>query len=177
MLIGERSTGDSDILVQHDRWWVRELILTPEKLQFLWDEESKFRSLFSDLTRGDFDNYLAVYMDPNSIWVEVMDGPQTVGIICWMGMQTVIDVEAHITFFDRRPAEKLELCKKLARWFFEKNPQVHRMSASIPIIYHATIRLAEHIGFKREGLKRQSQLLGGKRIDEVLLGLLATEMD
>lgn len=176
MLSAERSTSLSDILIEHDRWRVRELVLTPEKLQFLWEEESKFRSLFSDLTKGDFENYMAVCTDPQSYWLEVIEGPQTVGLVYWTGMQAVIDVDVHVTFFDRKPAEKLDLCKTIARWFFEHNPQVHRMTATLPIIYHATIRLAEHIGFRREGLKRQSQLMGGKRIDEVILGLLATEI-
>lgn len=183
MLSPER-IATSDCILEFDRWKVVELELNLPKAKWLWDEMNKYRTLFSDLTRGDAGNFFDLINTPGSLWLEILEvskpGPdirqsQTVGIIYWTGLQNVIDADIHLIFFDRKPAEKVELCKEIGRWFFREFPGCVRVTATLPIIYHATIRLAERIGFKWEGCKRNSQLMGGKYVNEVILGLLYEE--
>lgn len=175
MLSTERSAEANCILV-HDRWEVRELALTLEKTKWLWDEMCRYRTLFSDFTRGDAGNFYDLVNSPGSLWLEILDGKRTIGLIYWTGLQNVIDADIHLIFFDRKPAEKAELCKAIGRWFFREFPGCIRVTATLPVIYHATIRLAERIGFRKEGCKRKSQLMGGKYVDEVILGLLFEEL-
>ena len=190
MLSSERGTEASCIL-EFDRWRVVEMQLTPEKLKWLWEEMNRYRTLFSDLTRGDVENFYDLITSPNSLWLEIYENGylpggnnsdinpywgKMIGIAYWTGMQNLMDADAHLIFFDRKPAEKADLCREIIRWFFDRNPEIHRMSATLPHIYHATIRLAKKIGFRIEGRKRQSQLMGGRRVDEVMLGLLASEV-
>lgn len=175
MLSSQRG-AEADCILEYDRWKVVELVLTLEKTKWLWDEMCRYRTLFSDFTRGDAGNFFDLVNSPNSLWLEVLEGDRTVGILYCTGLLNVIDPEVHIMFFDRKPAEKAALCKEICRWFFREFPGAVRMTATLPIIYHATIRLAERIGFKKEGQKRKSQLMGGKYVDEIILGLLYEEL-
>lgn len=175
VLSSQRGAAPACVLAW-DRWKVVELALTLEKTKWLWDEMSRYRTLFSDFTRGDAGNFYDVVNTPGSLWLEILDAGKTVGIIYWTGLLNVVDADIHLIFFDRKPAEKVELCKQIGRWFFKEFPGCVRVTATLPIIYHATIRLAERIGFKWEGCKRRSQLMGGKYVDEVILGLLYEEL-
>jgi hypothetical protein len=138
------------------------------------------------LTRGDAGNFYDLINTPGSLWLEILEvskpGPdmvktETVGIIYWTGLQNVIDADIHLIFFDRKLADKTELCKQIGVWFFKEFPGCIRITATLPEIYHGTIRLAERLGFKWEGTKRKSQLMGGKYVNEVILGLLFEEFN
>jgi hypothetical protein len=162
-------------VVEFGQWHAVEMLMTHEKIGWLWKEMQKYRTLFSDLTRGDIENFTNLILLPDSVWLEVMTPDnQLVGIIYWTGLWKVTNVDVHIMFFDRKPAEKVELCKEVARWFFAENPQCNEMTATLPIIYHATIRLAKKIGFVRKDYMYSSVQMGGKLVDEIVLGLLAT---
>lgn len=176
MLSVECSTDTRSVLIDFGRWRVVEINLTLDKLQWLWTEMQKYRTLFSDLTRGSFENFYNLILLQDSFWLEVIDeGDEVIGIVYWTDMKQMIDTSVHVMFFDRKPAEKIPLCREIAKWFFINFPQYHRMTATLPHIYHATIRLAGHVGFRREGRKRQSQIMGGKYVDEITMGLLASE--
>lgn len=160
-----------------DNWAVEEMVFTQEKVQWLWQEMSKYRTLFNDYTRGDVENFGRLLLTPDSYWLEVVDIQNciSVGVIYLMHIARIIDPEVHIIFFDRKLADKVDLCKEVARFLFNKFP-MHRMTAITPKIYHSTIRLAEKVGFKREGVMRESQYMGGKYVDEIVLGLLSSEV-
>lgn len=164
-------------LVEHGQWRAVEMHMTPDKIEWLWHGMTKYRTLFSDFTRGDIQNFYNLISLRDSFWIEVLDqNDKIIGVIYWTSMSQVIDADVHLIFFDRKPAEKLVLCKKVATWFFENNPQCNRMTATLPIIYSASVRLAQRIGFKREGRKRQSIMMRGKMEDELILGLLNKEI-
>ena len=97
-----------------------------------------------------------------------------VGIVWFGDMDQVVDCTAHMVFFDRQPAEKLELCRTLMQWMFDQFP-LHRITVTPPAIYHATIRLLEKLGFTKEGCKREAVLLGGKWNDQLIFGITRKE--
>lgn len=155
---------------------MRELGLYPQKLRFIWEQIQLFKALFSDMTRGDFDNFKRMILSKESFWMEVVDDKdRLVGIMYLTNTQWVIDADVHIIFFDRQLSEKAPLCKLVLQWVFENFPY-RRLSATIPAIYFATIRMAKKAGFKTEGIKRESQLIGNKWVNEELLGILRSEV-
>lgn len=165
------------LLVESGEWRAHEMVLTLEKTDWLWKQMKRYRSLFNDITRGSEENFAALIALEDSFWIEVVNQQdECVGIIYWTNMSKLIDADVHLMFFDRKPAEKVELCREVARWFFTNNPQINRMTATLPQIYYATIRLAGKIGFKCEGRKRESQMMSGKMQDEFIFGLLAKEI-
>lgn len=153
---------------------VYEMRLSLDKAKWLWEEMNKYRTLWNDFTRGDYESWANTLVSHDSFWVEIWD-ESLVGIIYWTDMFQISDCEMHGMFFDRDLASKVELCRQVAAWFFIRFPEVHRMTTSTPSIYHATIRLLRRVGFKEEGRKREMWLMNGKWVDQVISGLLASE--
>lgn len=162
-------------ILKVDRWTVRECELTPHKVDALWDQLQKYSTLFSDITKGDKSNFIRAITAPHTMWFEVVEYDVIIGIIWFGDLHQVTDCVAHMVFFDRQPAEKLEVCRAVVRWMFDNFP-LRRMSVTPPAIYHATVRLLEKIGFKREGCKRDAVLLGGKWNRQLLYGILRHEV-
>lgn len=167
-----------DYIVIVDNLGLKELYFNkPEKVTWLWGEMTKYRTLFNDYTRGSYENFVNLITLPDSYWMEVVDIPTgiSVGIMYITGLSRVIDADVHLVFFDRKLANKVDICREALRPVLAKFP-IHKFTAVIPEIYHATIRLAVKLGFKRVGLFRESQYIGGKWVNEVALDLLVSEV-
>lgn len=168
--------NNTDTVVEFDKWKVKPLILSEEKVVWLWNEMHRFKSLFSTLTINDTQNFTNVLTQADSLWWEVEDDEgNTVGLLSITDLHRVIDCEVHMMFFDARPHEKVQLVKLLIKYVFEHYP-LRRMTVTIPSFYHSTIRLVRKLGFKEEGCKVQSQIIGNKWVDEMIFGLLRQEV-
>jgi len=56
-----------------------------------------------------------------------------------------------------------------------RETDLHRVYATVSVENTASIRLLERLGFTREGIMRQHYLIQGRRIDEIIFGLLRHE--
>lgn len=164
------------IVAIYDRWTARDLALSPEKFEAVWELLSRHKTLFSDITRGDEDNFIFTVLQRNSFWFEVVEYDTVVGIIWFGDLHQIVDCSAHMVFFDRRPAEKIHITKKVVQWMFN-NTAIHRVSVPIPSIYHSTIRLLGRMGFKHEGTKREALLLGGNWVGQCIYGITRPEVE
>jgi len=159
-----------------DKWTVCDLTLSPAKVDLLWKVIRRHQTLFSDLTRNDPDNFLRALTAPHTIWLEVRERDVLVGIIWFGELHQIVDVNAHMAFFDRMSHAKIEVCRAVVKWMFHNFP-INRMSVSPPRIYTATIRLMHKLGFTEEGVKRQSILIHGKWHDQILFGITRDEAE
>jgi hypothetical protein len=157
------------------KWEVRQMVLTPHKVERIWKQLQQYKTLFSDLTAGDYNGWVSYITNPYTYWLEIYDEVELVGVIYLEDMERVIDAEAHVMFFDRRPAEKKEVCFAILDHIFETFPMLNRITLNVPIIYWATQRLAKDLGFTREGVRRRSLLFRGRYLDLVMFGLLRSE--
>lgn len=164
----------SDCVVRDSRYDVYAMTLTWPKVFTLWDKLKRFRTLFSDLTRGDFKNFVSFVTNGDTLWLEIQERGRLVGIVVLEGMSQIVDAEAHVLFMDRELADKVPICKAIIRWLFATFP-FQRLTVQIPETYFAPIRLVNSLGFKREGKKRQAVLISGKWVDVFILGLLRSE--
>jgi RimJ/RimL family protein N-acetyltransferase len=151
------------------------LSLDAKKLQALWEKLKRFRTLFSDLTRGDVVNFVNYVTSSDTFWLEIMEDRFLVGIVVLEGISKVVDAEAHVLFMDRELSNKVPVCKAIIKWLFATFP-FQRLTVQIPEIYMAPIRLVNDLGFKREGKKRQAVLISGKWVDVFVLGLIRPEV-
>lgn len=165
---------DKEIIVESGSYTVREMRLTWHKLGLLWEKISSYRTLFSDLTRGNFNNFLRFITEGDSVWLEVREGDILIGIVCLEKMQQVVDCEAHLIFFDRDLAGKDELCKKITLWVFANFP-LNRVTVTVPRMYFATRRLVKAIGFTEEGCKRAAVLIRNRWDDVYIFGITREE--
>lgn len=148
-----------------------------ESTQRLWERMQRYSTLFNDLTRGDPENFARAVTQVDSLWVEVTDAYDVpCGMFYWTGMDQVVDCDVHVMFYDRRLFNKVPLSKHMMAWFFVEYPEIRRMTARFPSIFHATERLVKRVGFVYEGKKRSAQIIKGRVVDELMFGLLANEV-
>jgi [ribosomal protein S5]-alanine N-acetyltransferase len=55
--------------------------------------------------------------------------------------------------------------------------RLHRVYATVSVENASSIRLLERLGFTREGVMREHYLIQGRRVDEVIYGLLRPEWE
>lgn len=156
------------------KYSVREMVLSWQKFHNLWQTLSQFRTLFSDLTRGDEANFMRFITEPNSIWLEICEEETLAGIVCFTRLERIVDADAHILFVDRDLADKVPVCKAIVSWAFDNLP-LQRISVQTPFYYYATIRMVKEVGFKIEGEKRKAVLIKGRWANVCQLGILRSE--
>jgi RimJ/RimL family protein N-acetyltransferase len=107
--------------------------------------------------------------------MEVWDDERFRGIMYLTDIQAGVDARVHIVFFDRKVGDKVAVCNATLRWVFDTF-RFHRLTAVMPNIYFSTLLLAKKCGFKPEGLRREVFLMGGKWVNESILGLFPQEI-
>jgi RimJ/RimL family protein N-acetyltransferase len=170
----ESDADRGDVVLQHEDFVVKEMRLSWEKLAQLWATISKFRTLFSDLTNGDIDNFLRFITTGHSIWLEVYEKGALVGIVSLTNMEKVVDTDAHVIFFDKDLTDKVEICRLITKWTFKKFP-LQRITVEVPYFYYSTLRLVRGIGFRDEGEKRNAVLIRGRWANVYILGITRQE--
>ncbi len=165
-------------LFHKGKWSVRDLALTLDKARDLWEKYNEHRTLFTDLSKGNLENWVRFITDPDSFWLELVDTEtgETVGLMYFRGMEQIVDIEMHAVTFDRKPAEKLELVREIIRWMFANFP-INRITAPTASIYFSTKRLLERAGLTHEGVRREALLIGGKWVDRVWYGITRSEVE
>jgi RimJ/RimL family protein N-acetyltransferase len=170
-------TTTTDVIVQSGKWRAVPMILNMDKIEWLWAECNKFRTLFSDITRGNTANFMNFLLQPQSMWFEILDKDDVVVGIIWLSdMELVVEANVHMMFFDRKAEEKVDVCRELMKWAFRNLP-LQRITAPIPSLYFGTHRLAELCGFRHEGTKRRALLMGGKWVDMRIYGITRPEVE
>ncbi len=162
--------------IELGKWTVQDLTLSMDKLSRIWRMLKRSRTLFSDLTINDVPNFIAAVTSSNSLWFEVREDGVLIGIIWFGEMHQITDCLAHMVFFDRKPAEKKELCVLVVKWMFENFP-LERMTVTPPVMYVRTVRFLKDVGFKQEGLKRRASLIGGRWWDQAMFGITRIEVE
>jgi len=163
------------VKVSYGPWEAREMRLTWDKVSALWDMLCRHKTLFSDLTRGDVGNYVRLLIQPHTYWLEICDENDLVGIIYFDSFDEVVDIRGHMVFFDRKPAEKVELCRLVVQYMFE-NFAINRITVPVPALYHATARLMKKLGLTHEGTMRDKMLIGGRWHDVLIFGITRREV-
>jgi len=162
-------------LLSYDRWTVSVLKWDNAKAHAIWQLFQHFPSMFSDnVDRNEV--WQTMMEDRSLIWLGVYEGSVLVGVIYLDFAGSNGDVEVHLAFFDRKPAEKAPLCRALVPLIFQLFPRINRLSTTIPCVFTHTERLARKAGFTREGTKRAAVQIHGKSWDVYLYGLLRDEV-
>jgi hypothetical protein len=176
VVCGTRRQSENNMKITSGKWEVQDMTLNPAKVMYMWELLQRHRTLFSDLTWGDIDNFVRAIASTNTLWFEVREHDVVVGIIWFDDMHLVTDTLAHMVFFDRMPVEKLEVCNQVIKWMFTKFP-IQRITVTPPAIYFMTIKLLRRLGFTQDGCKRQAVLIGGEWKDILIFGITREEVN
>lgn len=170
---------DNFLVLRHGKFTVKHMSMTWPKLRLMWEQLQQFRTLFSDLTKGDLDNFLRYVGQETTLWLEIWEekqakNPELIGLFMCENLHHIVDIDAHVLFFDRDVSGRTSVCKAIASWLFATLP-IQRITVQPSQLAYAAIRLVRNMGFKQEGKKRQALLLGGKWVDVYIFGLTRQE--
>lgn len=152
------------------RW--EPLVLTDEKVRFIWDQLQQFPLVFDDFSKGRYDDFVAKFFVPNNVFIDVGPG---VGLAAGFAVKPGLDAVLHLVMFDRRLRGRESTFKEIMAYFFQRL-QLHRMTAMIADDARTAVKLVERLGFKLEGTMRGALLREGRYIDQHIYGILREEM-
>lgn len=109
-------------------------------------------------------------------WIAMRCAGELMGVISFDAKNSV-SVELHIGIFTRFRGKKAYEATKLALiWLINEFPCYKKVIVFIPIIHKNVKMFALQIGFKEEGLNRQSYIKNGEIIDQWLMGMTQEEI-
>lgn len=163
-------------LLVHDRWTVQILKLRNEQAYAVWLMLQQHPSLFTDDTSREFTDWLRVLDKPEMVWLGVYERNVLVGLIYLDFSPGQGNVEVHLMFFDRKPAEKAEMIRALIPIALEAFPKIKRLFTTVPTIYRHTWKLAKRIGMHWVGTEHSAVSIAGQRRDVYTFELLREEV-
>jgi RimJ/RimL family protein N-acetyltransferase len=151
--------------------------LNPQKVSELWGSFKSNPVIFTDEIDGSFEAFFDVIMNPRTIWHEIYDeiDREAKGVFCLSNIIPGYDAVGHFAYWDRVARGRDILSLLMMSQAFERF-SLHRMTAEIPSYQSGTIRAAERIGLKKEGVKREAVRRRGKWVDLVILGITEDEL-
>lgn len=163
-------------LLVHDKWSVHVLRLSGVKAHAIGVMLQQHPTLFPDGENPEF-AWDRLMHQIGLVWLGVYEGEILVGLIYLdFFAPGGGNVEVHLMFFDRKPAEKTELLRQLLPIVLQTFPKIKRLTTTIPSIYKHTWRLARRIGMHWEGTMKNAQTIRGVRRDVHIFGLLREEV-
>ena len=148
------------------------------KIAALYIESSEHDVLFEDYTQGDPEAFLSMFLDPRSVWSEIIrrtDG-KTVGCAYMTDVILNFDANAHFTVWDGIGSGREPIFLEIMNWAVDRY-NLRRISCEIPVFMTGTLRMARRLGFIEEGTRREAVLhKDGKWMDTTLFGILAEEV-
>lgn len=178
----ETDEGHFDINLLHEFGDLQPELTTratfAKKVRQLYEQTRKFDVLFSDYTRGDPDSFMATFLDPRGVWMEVIlnEGSPPVGCMYLTNIIPRMDVQGHFTFWDSIGSGREPVIWKGMEWVFERY-DLERISVEIPPYQRGVIRFIKRLGFQEEGIRRHGIYSKDKWVDLMLFGILRAEFE
>lgn len=150
-----------------------------KKMADMWEESSKHDVLFSDHTRGDVEQFVEVFLDPASVWMEIVrkEDQEVLGSVYVTQVAPQFEAYGHFTFWDSHAKGRAPFLHKVMWWIFERY-SLHRLNAEVPTYQSGWMAFVEGgLGFKKEGVKREGTLYKGEWVDLEMFGLLREELE
>jgi len=144
---------------------------TKENITRAWWEMNKFPILFDDFKRGNFKYFISLFLDPDNLFLQCGD----YGLARIRGIQPGGNCEIHLTFWDRRFRGRQAECLAALKWLFY-HFKLERATIVIVETSRVAIKFIKSLGFKQEGVLRNSFLFKGKYLNSIIFGILKEEV-
>jgi len=161
---------------------IRDLQLSPAKLEHLWRTLEGRPSEFSAFEAPDPEAFQAAMFDGSVLWFEIVDterpeGPDEARALIALTLQEMDpNATVSMTLLDRRGPDKIGVLRQFVKSLFDRFP-LHRVSIDVPRVHFALRRLIEHTGFLYEGKRRDGVRLKSQWVTVNCYGVLRREVD
>lgn len=137
----------------------------------LWHICRKYKVVLPDSMREDFNAFVNVVMSPNTVILGVGD----VGVVYVTDLIPGDSGLCHYLFWDRDLRNKSKLVLACMKWGFDTF-DLARVTVILPRHASAALHHVYKMGLRIEGVMRESMLIGGKRADCFVFGVLRREL-
>lgn len=140
-------------------------------------ESKQYDALFSDYTKGNLDSFLSIFLNPRSVWLEIVrqsDG-LNVGSMYMTDIILYYDADVHFSLWDSISRGREPIMTEAMLWAMDKF-QLRRLTAEIPAHQSGVIRFAQRLGFIEEGRRREAIYHKDTWVEAVILGILKDEV-
>lgn len=132
--------------------------------------------IWAQLTESDIDpNEFYPEMKPISFWM-VAETDEICGIMLVLAENTATTL-IHPYMLEKHKGKGYYMIKAFFEWYLRNaKEEANKINAKIPAFNKAGRKVALKVGFKDEGVDRQSYLRDGKLYDQYLLGITRDEI-
>jgi RimJ/RimL family protein N-acetyltransferase len=155
--------------------------LSLPNLKTFWEKAKVHRTLFNEEIRGDFKEFLKVFLsenaageiEPNGLFWVIDD---FAGVFYLSRINPGRDAQAHVNMLDGRFKGREEITKRMLKHLFDEYG-FQRLTVHVPVyIKPNVIRFIRRLGFVSEGRIRSVVPLHGKWFDIFAFGILRDEI-
>jgi len=115
--------------------------------------------------------------DSMTAWLLCVEDDNIIGVIL-MHTDTSVSIKMHPYLRTEYRQKGREMMRVFYEWVLENaQSQINKISVTIPFNQAKVINFAKKVGFKKEGINRQSYLKDGKLIDMQNLGITPREVE
>lgn len=147
-------------------------MLTPEKIDSLWQKFSAFPVTADDFTKGSKQVFVDSLLQPNNIFYEIGDELGLASATC---VRPNMDALVHLVMFDKRLRGRERLFTDILTELFIRC-RLHRCTAVVCETQATARKLLVRLGFVQEGVMRQATLRNGEYLDLYVYGLSRVEL-
>lgn len=155
-------------------------MLSPEKVNFLWEQMLKFPFVFDDFTFKRHDIFVeSLTLSDNLIFEVWREGDSKLedmaGLVNVSNVQPYLDGLLHFLFFDRKLRGKEDVMTRIIVHVMDMM-KLRRITCAVPSDRGTGIQILGRLGFSREGRIRKKFLRKEKYLDVIIYGLLREEV-
>lgn len=139
--------------------------------------------IYSDAAPMTPERVTHLVLSGQAMWFDVIDETldTSIGVMCLAGIQFMPDsrpfeAEWHALVWDSKVGMRRAIARAALKAFFNIF-KLHRIQVRIALKFGGTIRNAKRIGFTEEGVLRESARYNGVWYDQLILSLLASEVE
>jgi len=113
--------------------------------------------------------------DSMTAWLLCIENESIVGVIL-MHTDTSVSIKMHPYLRKEHRSKGRDMMRSFYEWFL-KNTDSNKINVTIPINQRKVVNFSLKVGFKKEGICRQSHMKGGELHDIQHLGITRSEIE
>lgn len=133
-----------------------------------------FEKSISDTIAQDTDNDFVLELNKGELWLSIHNDDKLIGVCAFDNVRG-IGCDIHPYILPKYRIYSRKAVSSAISYLFSNFEQIQKVNATIPFIYPKVKNFALKIGFKPEGINRQSFLKHGVIYDQWAVGLLRSE--
>lgn len=146
----------------NDMGLIRKIVISPD----IWER----------IADGVDSDYYFPTTDSGNQWILVLNNNKTIGVI-YIHCDTSCSIGFHPYLLKDHRIYGIEMMKAFFEWFIEYLPEEYvKINVIIPECFASVVSFARKVGFKKEGICRNSYTKSGNIYNRVMLGITRDEV-